>query len=164
MKFVKSSLLIIVAGLFMVSCAHYSVPKQVPEVPMDSVGGYDQKYSVDLINDQPDTSDHLYWAMGIHRYYANYNVWTKFFIDYYKNELEKRGVEVSENSPNKMKVRLSDFALMTGFAVVRANIKVKLESEDRSWVKEWVESDSSGWSGGRAMGSTLYRAVERLLA
>ncbi|KPK01402.1 MAG: hypothetical protein AMK71_05685 [Nitrospira bacterium SG8_35_4] len=163
MKLSKNMLLALISCLLMISCAHHSVPKQVPEVGMDIVGSYDQKYSVDLINDQPDTSENLYWSMGVHRYYANYNTWTQFFIDNYTKELEKRGVDVSDDSPNKVKVRLSDFAFMQGFAVVRSNIKIKLESPDRSWVKEWVESDKSGWSGGRALGSTVYRAIERLL-
>jgi hypothetical protein len=163
MKLFRNILLTLSLCLLMISCSHHSIPKQVPPVGLDIVGAYDQQYSVDLINDQPDSSENLYWAMGFHRYYANYNTWTKFFIDNYAKELEKRGVEVSENSPNKLKVRLSDFAFMQGAFVVRSNIKVKVESEDRSWVKEWVESDTSGWSGGRALGSTVYRAIEKLL-
>jgi len=162
MKLTKALLLILIVA-FAVGCTHHSVPKQIPPIGLDLVGTYDEKYSVSLINDQMDTSDNLYWTMGAHRYYANYNTWTKFFIDSYTTELQKRGVDVSDGSPNKLKVKISDFAFMQGMFVVRANMKVRVRTLDNKFEKEWVETDTSGWSGGRALGSTVYHAIQRLL-
>ena len=163
MKLTRSSLLILFISILMFSCAHHSVPKQVPQVSIETVGNYDQIYSVNLVNDQPDTTEALYWAAGVHRWYANYNIWTQFFIDRYAEELVKRGVKVSENSPNVLKFKLSDFAVMQGFAVIRINMKIRIENSDKTWVKDWTESDTSGWSGGRDLGSAIYHAIEKLL-
>ena len=144
-------------------CSHYSNPHNIPPVGIDVVGPYDQKLSVDLINNQDDKRQYLYWSMGIHRYYANYNEWTQFFIDRYTDELKKRGVTVSKDSPNKIKIKLSDFALMQGMFVIRVNAKFKFEKTDENWVKEWVDTDTSGWSGGRAFGSVLYSVIKKVL-
>ena len=163
MQSAKHSILFLLIIFFISSCSHYAKPNRVPEIAMDVVGSYNQDLSVDLINNQEDTTQQLFWANGGHRFYANYNEWTDFFIKNYNEELKKRGVEVSADSPNKIKVKLSDFAVMQGMFVVRINMKIKLEKEDDRWVKEWTESDTSGGSMGRAFGSAIYHATEKLL-
>jgi len=163
MKLSRLSVFVLLIFFSLAGCAHHSLPKQVPPVSMETIGNYDQSYSVHLVNNQPDTTEALYWANGAHRWYANYNTWTQFFIDNYADELRKRGVTVSDNSPNVLKFKLSDFAVMQGMFVIRVNMKVAIENADNSWSKDWTASDTSGWSGGRALGSTVYSATEKIL-
>ena len=98
-----------------------------------------------------------------HTYYANYNEWTQFLVDKLGAELKKRGGTVAQDSPTKLKVKLSDFAFMQGMWVVRINMRVTLEIAEKNWKKDWVATEVSGWSGGRAMGSTLYRIIEKIM-
>ena len=153
-------LLIIV---FLAGCAHMSVPKQIPPIDLSAVDKYQENLSVELINDQPNTTPVIYAGIGGHTYYANYNEWTQFFIDNYTAELTKRGVKVSKDSPNKIKAKLSNFAFIQGWAKVRANMVVHLSSLDSKWSKTYEETDTSGWSGGRAFGSVIYHTIEKLL-
>ncbi len=156
-------LLFCIVALVLGGCTHHAIPKQMPEVGLDAVGRLEDNMSIDLINAQDDTTEHLFYAMGIHRYYADYNQWTQFFIDNYSKELNKRGVTVSKDSPNKIKVKLSDFAGMQGMFVIRVNMKIRFQQPEQNWEKEWNESDTSGWSGGRALGSVLHNSIKRIL-
>jgi len=144
-------------------CAHYTSPKSMPGVDLKAVGAFSRSFSVDLINNQPDASQQIYGGIGGHTYYANYNEWTQFLVDHLGAELNKRGASVSSESLMKLKIKLSDFALIQGMWVVRINMKVALEIPGKNWKKEWVVTDTSGWSGGRAMGSTLYRIIEKIM-
>ena len=140
-----------------------SVPKQIPPIDLSVVDKYEENLSVELINNQPNTTPVIYAGIGGHTYYANYNEWTQFFIDRYTSELIKRGVIVSSDSPNKIKVKLSNFAFIQGWAKVRANMFVQLSSGDDRWSKTYEETDTSGWSGGRAFGSVVYHTIEKLI-
>jgi uncharacterized lipoprotein YajG len=155
--------LFLLVSLFLVGCAHTWSPGSVPEIGLDTVSQYQEKFSVDLINDQPITTPALFAAIGGHKHYANYNEWTQFFIDDFTKELTKRGVNVSKDSPNKLKVRLGNFAFFQGFAKVRVNMTVVLTSADGKWSKTYEETDTSGWSMGRAFGSIIYHTIEKIL-
>lgn len=161
MKSRNGILLLIV--VLLAGCAHTSKPGQIPPIELSVVDTYQKNLSVDLINDSPDTTPKVYAGIGGHTYYANYNEWTQFFIDKYASELEKRGVKVSKDSPNKIKVKISDFAFIQGWAKVRANMRIQLSSVDGKWSKIYDETDTSGWSGGRAFGSVIYHSIEKLL-
>lgn len=157
-------LVVLFFSLLLISgCAHISKPKSIPDLKLDTVGSFSKQLSVDLINAQPDITQHLYAYIGFHKFYANYNEWTKFFIDKLTEELKERGAVVVPSSPNKLKVKLSDFVFMQGFAVVRVTMKVNLEMPEKKWEKEWVATDVSGWNAGRAFGSTIYHAIEQIL-
>ena len=153
--------LLIAAGLS--SCAHTWSPGQVPQIDLSAVGPYQEELSVDLINNQPNTTPQLFAGIGGHTHYANYNEWTQFFITTYADELTKRGVKVSQDSLNKIKIKLSNFAFYQGFAKVRTNMTVTLTSGDDKWSKIYEETDTSGWSMGRAFGSVIYHTIEKLL-
>jgi uncharacterized lipoprotein YajG len=158
----KTSLLVLSVLLVSIlgGCAHTVVsPHQTPPIGLNVVGAYTQSLSVDLINGQPNTTPVLFYA----NFDANYNEWTKFFIDTYAEELSKRGVKISQDSPNKIKVKLSHFSVIQGFAKMRANMTVTLTSEDDKWTKSMDETDTSGWSMGRAFGSVIYHTIEKLL-
>ncbi|HMK56896.1 MAG TPA: hypothetical protein VK448_09700 [Dissulfurispiraceae bacterium] len=153
---------VVLLAIFSGGCAHTWSPKEVPPIDTASVAPYKMPLSVDLINNQPDTTPQLFAASGGHSHYANYNEWTDFFIKTYTAELTRRGAAVSAESPNKMKVKLSNFQFFQGFAKVRANIKVTLNTDD-GWTKAYEETDTSGWSLGRAFGSVIYHTIEKLL-
>ena len=144
-------------------CSHVWRPETVPEIGTDAVGPYTAKYSVDLINDEPDKTPRLFAAAGVSKHYANYHEWTEFFIDDYSKELTRRGVAVSAQSPNKIKVKLSNFAYFQSLAKARVNMTVTLASADDRWSKTYHETDTSGLSLGRAFGSIIYHTVEKLL-
>ncbi|MEW6419698.1 MAG: hypothetical protein AB1480_16540 [Nitrospirota bacterium] len=149
--------------LFLAGCAHTWSPGSVPEIGLDTVSQYQEKFSVDLINDEPNTTPQLFAGIGGHTHYANYNEWTQFFINDYAKELTKRGVNVSKDSPNKLKVKVGKFAFFQGFAKVRVNMTVVLTSDDGKWSKTFEETDTSGWNMGRAFGSVIYHTIEKLL-
>lgn len=153
-----SALLLLVAG-----CAHTWHPGEAPPIPMEAVGQLEKGLSVELINDQPNTTPQLFGGVGGHTHYANYNEWTEFFIKYWSDELVKRNVTVSKESPNKIAVKLDSFMFIQGFAKVRTNAKIHLLSPDNTWNKLFDETDTSGWSMGRAFGSLIYHAVEKMM-
>ena len=154
--------LILVLAVF-TGCAHHSRPQQIPPIELETVGLYDEIMSVHLINAQLDNEDTLYGSIGAHRYYANYNEWTNFFIEEWSKELQKRGVTIEDTSPNKINVILEGFALLQGMFVIRTNMIVELSSPDKSWEKTFKQTDKSGWSGGRAFGSMLHHTIQELL-
>lgn len=155
--------LLLLAVVFLSGCAHTSTPKQIPSLDLSVVDKYQENLSVELINDQPNTTPAIYAGIGGHTYYANYNEWTQFFIDCYTAELVKRGAMVSKDSPNKIKVKLSNFAYIQGWAKLRVNMVVQMSSVDKTWSKTYEETDTSGWSGGRAFGSVIYHTIEKFL-
>ncbi|HBO69770.1 MAG TPA: hypothetical protein DD658_06400 [Deltaproteobacteria bacterium] len=166
-KFVRrmiqtGSILLLAVSLFG-GCAHTWSPKQAPTVPLESVGPLGPGLSVNLINDQPSTTPQMFAAIGGHTHYANYNEWTDFFIRYWGEALTKRGVVVGPQSMNTISVKLDDFRFYQGFAKVRTNMKIHLSSPDNTWKKDFDETDTSGWSMGRAFGSVIYHAVEKLM-
>jgi hypothetical protein len=154
---------LLIGLLFMSGCATITKPGRIPEIQLGTVGAFSEKLSVELINDQPDVVPQVYAGIGGNTFLANYNEWTRFFINNLAEELKKRGADVSETSPNKLKVKLSDFAFIQGWAKVRVNMRISLNMPEKNWDKEWVATDTSGWSGGRAFGSVIYHAIEQLL-
>src|SRR3989338_7696884 len=177
MKSEKSKWILLLIVVFLTGCATTvnSHPKQIPPIDLSIVSSYQENLSVDLINDQPDTTPKEYTRLvGINKSVytsltVNYNEWTRFFIDSYTAELNKRGVKVYKDSPNKIKARLSNFGYFLfspnlGFtSVARVNIVVQLLSSDDKWSKIYHEWDESGWSRGRAFGSVIYHTIEKLL-
>jgi hypothetical protein len=149
--------------LLLCGCAHTWSPKQVPEISLEIASPLDGQYSVSLINNQPNTTPQLFAGIGGHTHYANYNEWTQFYIDTFSKELVKRGVKVGADSPNQIKIALSRFAFFQGFWVLRVNMEIRLESGDGKWQKVLEETDTSGWSMGRAFGSVMYHSMEKLL-
>lgn len=163
MQLEKRCWILLLIVVFLAGCAHTSVPKQIPPLDLSVVDKYQENLSVELINDQPNATPVIYAGVGGYTYYANYNEWTQFFIDCYTEELVKRDVLVSKDSPNKLKIKLSNFSFIQGWAKVRANIVVQLSSGNGEWSKTYEETDTSGWSGGRAFGSVIYHTIEKFL-
>jgi len=150
-------------ALLMAGCTHTWSPGQAPPIPLEAVGPLETGLSVELINNQPNTTPQLFAGIGGHTHYANYNEWTEFFIRYWTEELIKRNVAVTSQSPNKILVKLDSFAFIQGFAKLRVNMKIDLSSRDETWRNTLDETDTSGWSMGRAFASLIYHAVEKML-
>jgi len=74
---------------------------------LDKVGALSGGYSVALVNDQSETRPQPVFGNA----HVNYNEWTAFFINYYSDELRKRGVNVDAGSPNKILVKLDGFTV-----------------------------------------------------
>jgi len=149
--------------LLLAGCTHTWSPGQAPPIPLDVVKAREPGLSVDLVNNQPNTTPQMFGSVSGHKHYANYNEWTEFFITYWSEELVKRNMAVSRQSPNKILVKLDDFIFSQGFAKVRTNMTIHLSSPDNTWKKTMNETDTSGWSLGRAFGGLIYHAVEKML-
>ncbi len=134
-------------------------PRGVPELGLDKVGALSGGYSVALVNDQREANPQPVLGQA----YVNYNEWTEFFVNYYSNELRKRGVNVDPNSPNKILVKLDGFTVQQGFARMRSNIHFRFSTSDGRIFREMYETDTSGMSAGRAFASVIYHTVEKLL-
>jgi hypothetical protein len=162
--FAAGTTLLFVFVLLLAGCTHTWSPGQAPPIPLETVGPLGAGHSVELVNNQPNTTPQVFAAVGGHKHVANYNEWTEFFIRYWTEELIKRNVAVTRESPNKILVKLDGFVLTHGFAKVRTNMTIHLSSPDDTWKKTLYETDTSGWSMGRALGSLIYHAVEKMLA
>jgi hypothetical protein len=156
-------LVVLALSLLAFGCALTMHPGQVPPVGLDVVGNLPGELSVDLVNAQPDTTNVPFSGRSGSRFNANLNEWTQFYISELGNQLSRRGVYVSPSSLNKIQVRLSDFQYYQGFATVRVNMKVHLSSPDGSWARTFEETDTSGFSMGRAFGSVIYHSIINLL-
>ena len=75
----------------------------------------------------------------------------------------KRNVVVSINSPNKLKIKLSDYTVIQGGVRFRAKMRIKLDMPGKNWTKNWVATDVSPWTHGRARQALLYHVIEGLL-
>jgi len=162
-RFVPATILFPALLLLVAGCAHTWHPGGAPPIPIEVVGPLGNGLSVELINDQPNTTTQLFAEVSGNTYYADYNEWTAFFIKYWTDELTKRKVAVTKESPNKIAVKLDTFAFIQGFAKVRTNMKIHLSSPDDTWSKVFDETDTSGWTIGRAFGSLIYHAVEKYM-
>ena len=156
-------LLALVALVALVGCSHTYHPGKAPEVSLIYVGAFERSYSVDLIHDQPDTTVHLFSAGRDGKHYANYNEWTTFFLNSFKKDLKKRGVKVTSGSPNKMKIRVSDFSYRHRFFKVRVYMTLTLSDPDGSWSKEIRATAASAASTGRAYGGIIHNTILGIL-
>ena len=161
--FASRSALFCALVMLMAGCSHTWSPGQAPPIPLDVVKAREPGLSVELINNQPNKELQLFASVSGHKHYANYSEWTEFFIRYWSDELVKRNVAVSSQSPNKILVKLDEFILTHGFAKIRTNMTIRLSSPDETWKRTFNETDTSGWSLGRAFGSLVYHAVEKML-
>ncbi|MDP2681503.1 MAG: hypothetical protein Q8P28_01670 [Deltaproteobacteria bacterium] len=163
------------AVMLISGCSHVFSPSKVAEIGLDTVGVLEEKHSVQLINGQTDNERHLiksYWNIVIvfpiivpikHKHYANYKQWTDVFLVAYAEELAKRGVEVSAESPAKIYVKVSDVWWESGLWGVEGRMKLTLSSEDGSWSKEFQRSELSKWSANTALATLMHNLIKDLL-
>jgi hypothetical protein len=145
---------------FLGGCTHTMSPRQIPPVPMESIGPLGPGLSVHLVNDQPLITLQLFESDVGHKWYANYNEWTDFFIQYWGEELTKRGVAVNTQSRNKISVKLDKLWTTHIFAIYNSGMTTHLSSPDNTWRKEFIEVSTSirrDWS------KAIYNTVERLM-
>ncbi|MBI5971524.1 MAG: hypothetical protein HY884_10275 [Deltaproteobacteria bacterium] len=158
-RFAQNAGLLAVLFFTLAGCMQVWHPGSVPDLSLDKVGALSGGYSVALVNDQREMRP----QPVIGNAHVNYNEWTEFFINYYANELRKRGVNVDPGSPNKILVKLDGFTVQQGFAKMRANIHFRFSTSDGRIIKEMYETDTSGMSAGRAFAGVIYHTAEKLL-
>ncbi|MBI5970703.1 MAG: hypothetical protein HY884_06075 [Deltaproteobacteria bacterium] len=157
---------LLVSVLFaLAGCMFVRHPGNVPDIGLDKVGALDGKYSVALINAQPDSNlqQKEYLAAILGYAYVNYNEWTEFFVNYYSNELKKRGVNVTSDSPNKILVKLDGFTNILESFKKKTIIHFRFSTADGKIIKEMYETDTSGLDPGHAYAGVIYHTVEKLL-
>ncbi len=154
-----SILFLILFAVFSWGCAHVVEPHGPCEIGT-GIRPLQTGYSVQLINNQPDTTRVSFASAGIHTYLANYNEWTQYYIDQLSNELTKRNVVVSNKSPNAIRITLSQFlmARWTG----RGTMTIKLETADGRWFKVYEESETSAWVIETAFNGDVCHSIEMI--
>lgn len=125
-------------------CSHYVKPKNPEPVNMTDAGMYSSPMSVWLVNTQMDSYKTQIGAMGGHTYYAKNSEWTQFMVDQWKEELLKRGVHLSDDSQNRIMVKLSSLNISFGMFVNNAYMDLSLSTPDRTW--SWRNSYEGGCS------------------
>ncbi|MBL7073046.1 MAG: hypothetical protein ISS33_04630 [Candidatus Omnitrophica bacterium] len=152
--------IVVVVFLFALSgCATAMHPGSGMKISTSHISSFSEPHSVKLINDQLDKTPLKFFRW----FTADLNEWTQFLIDELSEELEKRGVEVSPSSPNKLKVKIVEMTSAESVAAIRMFITVVLSTPDNSWSKEIKVNESSAWTAGRALGGAIYRANEKIL-
>ncbi len=63
-------------------CGHPWTSGEAPPVPMEAVGQLGKALTVELINNQRNTTHKLFWDGGGPTFYANSNDWNELFIKY----------------------------------------------------------------------------------
>lgn len=152
-------LIMILCLLSVMGCAVPLHPGKGMRVSTDIIGPFSGSYSVNLINNQSDSTPHKFFR----HFTADLNEWTEFEISELSAELRSRGCEVSETSPNTLLVKVVNISSAESFAAIRMFVTVSLSSPDGSWSKTVEANEASGWSAGRAIGGVFYRINEMIL-
>ncbi len=162
---IRNLVLILSLSLIMAACAPVTIsPNKIridPNINLDLIGTYEKKLSVNLINNQPDsTIQPIPHPTG--KFRVNYNEWTQFYIEQWEEELIKRGVNVSGDSPNLIKVKIYDIEF---FGKWELYVRMMIELEDKSgtWSKKIKSISMDNWTGKGALINMFTRSIEKLL-
>ncbi len=151
-------------SLALVGCTQIVRPVLAPTIDLNEVGYFQNKYYVDLINGQSDSGPQVFSKLKTGKtFLANYKEWTESFIDVYTYELQKRGVQISKASPNKIYVKVSDLEYTHDFIGFKGKIKIDLSNQDGNWTKEFSETYVSDRNMRDAFSGAFYNAVLKLL-
>src|SRR3989338_8658150 len=101
-KLVIGLLSVISVFLFSAS-SHVMMPRGPIPVTREVVGSMDVNKAISFENGAPETKPSYMGNAGLHKYYANYRLWTGFIIGHLETELKDRGVQVKPDSEEVFK-------------------------------------------------------------
>jgi OOP family OmpA-OmpF porin len=108
----------------------YYVPKQIPiKTNMILKPEFEICKMVTIMNTQEDARKVPIGAYT-HQWWGNLHMWTETAVGVLKNELEKRGVTVTEDAPKILKLSITNANLFWGFDVVGCTLNLQVETGD----------------------------------
>jgi hypothetical protein len=161
-KLILTSLIATLTFLFS-ACSHVAVPRGPIPVKMDVVGPMNVNKTVFLENGVPDSKLTLIASQGFHKWYADYNVWTSFIVSHLETELRSRGVQISPDGQEVLRVKVEQTGLYWGSFSTRCIVNVRVERKDRTWSKSYEGNNASPASLYRAVDGAVYKAVVAIL-
>jgi hypothetical protein len=161
-KLLLTSLILILTFLFS-ACSHVAVPRGPIPVKMDVVGPMNANKAIFLENGVPDSRLTLIASQGFHKWYADYNVWTSFVVSQLEIELRGRGVQVSPDSQEVLRVKVEQTGLFWGSFSTRCVVNVRVERKDGTWSKSYEGNNASPASLYRSVDGAVYKAVVAIL-
>ncbi len=81
---------------------------------------------ISLINNQPDTEEHLYHPQS--KYHANYNAWTDVAIAIIERELAARGFNVTDDAGKSLSLSINHVATETGWTQIQSQVHMSVET------------------------------------
>jgi hypothetical protein len=130
---------------------------------MDVVGPMNINKPIFLENGVPDSKLTLVAAQGFHKWYADYNVWTSFIVNQLEGELRGRGVQISPDSQEVLRVKVEQTGLYWGSFSTRCIVNVRVEKKDGTWSKTYEGNNASPASLYRSVDGAVYKAVVAIL-
>jgi hypothetical protein len=161
-RLILISLMVTLTFLFS-ACSHVTVPRGPIPVKMDVVGPMSVSKAISLENGVPNSKLTLIATQGFHKWYADYNVWTSFVVSQLENELRGRGVQVSPDSQEVLRVKVEQAGLFWGSFSTRCIVNVRVERKDGTWSKSYEGNNASPASLYRSVDGAVYKAVVAIL-
>jgi hypothetical protein len=161
-KLVLTSLMMILILAFS-GCSHVTVPRGPIPVKMDVVGPMNGTKAIFLENGVPDSKLTLIASQGFHKWYADYNVWTSFVVSQLESELRGRGVQISPDSREILRVKVEQTGLYWGSFSTRCIVNVRVERKDGTWSKTYEGNNASPASLYRSVDGAVHKAVVAIL-
>jgi uncharacterized lipoprotein YajG len=130
---------------------------------MEVVGPMNVDKTITLENGAQDSKLTLIATQGIHKWYADYSVWTSLIVAQLESELRGRGVRVSPDSQEIIKVKVEQAGLFWGSFSTRCIVNVRVERKDGTWSKSYEGNNASPANLYRSVDGAVYRAVVAIL-
>ena len=157
----KQPFWILLILLVAVGCTHHYVPN-ASTFRLDYIHEFSSSNDISLENAQTDTEDILFATNVGHKFYGNLQKWTETAIAITQRELTKRGMQINDNAPKKLKLSVSSVKGTFGFAVLRIETTLKAETSD-GYVNTYIGDNRSPATIYRAADGAVMRAVAEML-
>jgi len=161
-KLVLTSSIVVLSFLFS-ACSHVAVPRGPIPVKMDVVGQMNVNKTISLENGVPDSKLTLIASQGFHKWYVDYRVWTSFIVSQLESELRGRGIQVSPDSQEILRVKVEQTGLYWGSFSTRCIVNVRVERKDGTWSKSYEGNNASPANLYRSVDGAVYKAVVAIL-
>ena len=127
---------------------------------MDRVGPYPEGCSVWLVNNLTDSGEEAFKKGRGNTFSVNYYEWTEFFIQEWREQLIKRGVDVTPQSPNVLYVALQSFDWEQGAFVIKSELEVKIFKQGAGWLRTYY---GHARRPGHNFNAAVYQTIGELL-
>ena len=154
---------ILLIGFF--GCTRHYVPKQYPLKP-GMAPEFSGSNAITVVNAQSSPGkagkEEFLGSVGAVTWRGDLQKWTDTAVGLLKTELEKRGFNVTENAPKKLKLTITRANIYQGFAAIRSILYLKVETGD-GYSREFEGNNASPWTLYRACDGAVTRAVGAML-
>ncbi len=148
--------------VFFLGCTRYLAPTQYPLKPQ-MMPEFSGSGAVTLLNGYPSRRDLL---IGMSHtgdtWKGDMQKWTSTAVALLKSELEKRGFNITQGAPKKLKLTIIRANLYFGTFVARCIVHIIAETS-LGYTKEYEGDNRSGSTLDRACGGAVTKAVAAIL-